>query len=127
MQGKLERVDRARREFIANASHELRTPIFSLGGFVELLQDEELDDDDARASSSRRDRRAGRAAAEARHRPARPLAARRRARSTSTTEQVDLAELAGSVAREFVPALDAHGSTLTLELDGRPRGGGLRS
>ena len=43
MQGKLERVDRARREFIANASHELRTPIFSLGGFVELLRDEELD------------------------------------------------------------------------------------
>src|SRR6185503_4421653 len=44
-QDELERVDRARREFIANASHELRTPIFSLGGFVELLQDEELDDD----------------------------------------------------------------------------------
>ena len=34
----------ARREFIATASHELRTPIFSLGGFVELLQDEELDE-----------------------------------------------------------------------------------
>ena len=44
MQEQLSRVDRARREFIANASHELRTPIFSLGGFLELLQDEELDD-----------------------------------------------------------------------------------
>src|SRR3954471_13332940 len=43
MQEQLARVDRARREFIANASHELRTPIFSLGGFVELLQDEQLD------------------------------------------------------------------------------------
>ena len=43
MQEQLSRVDRARREFIANASHELRTPIFSLGGFVELLQDEQLD------------------------------------------------------------------------------------
>ena len=32
------------REFIANASHELRTPLFSLGGFLELLDDEELDD-----------------------------------------------------------------------------------
>jgi len=45
MQVQLARVDSARREFIANASHELRTPIFSLGGFVELLQDEDLDEE----------------------------------------------------------------------------------
>jgi len=44
MQRQLARVDGARKEFIANASHELRTPIFSLGGFVELLQDEDIDD-----------------------------------------------------------------------------------
>jgi len=39
MQVQLRRVDVARKEFVATASHELRTPIFSLGGFVELLQD----------------------------------------------------------------------------------------
>jgi two-component system, OmpR family, sensor kinase len=44
MRGQLENLDRARREFIANASHELRTPLFSLGGFLELLTDEELDE-----------------------------------------------------------------------------------
>jgi signal transduction histidine kinase len=44
MQIRLSRVDRARKEFVANASHELRTPLFSLGGFIELLEDEELDD-----------------------------------------------------------------------------------
>jgi two-component system OmpR family sensor kinase len=44
MRERLARVDDARREFIANASHELRTPIFSLGGFVELLRDEDLDE-----------------------------------------------------------------------------------
>jgi signal transduction histidine kinase len=44
MRGRLENLDRARREFIANASHELRTPLFSLGGFLELMTDEELDE-----------------------------------------------------------------------------------
>ncbi len=44
MRGRLAQLEHARREFIANASHELRTPIFSLGGFLELLADEELDE-----------------------------------------------------------------------------------
>jgi two-component system, OmpR family, sensor kinase len=44
MRERLARLERARREFIANASHELRTPLFSLGGHLELLTDEELDE-----------------------------------------------------------------------------------
>ena len=43
MQRRLADLDSARKQFIANASHELRTPIFSLGGFVELLEDEDPD------------------------------------------------------------------------------------
>jgi signal transduction histidine kinase len=43
MRLQLASLDRARRDFIANASHELRTPLFSLGGFLELLASEELD------------------------------------------------------------------------------------
>ncbi len=38
------KLDQSRRDFIANASHELKTPIFSLSGFLELLRDEELDE-----------------------------------------------------------------------------------
>jgi signal transduction histidine kinase len=44
MRRRLAQLDHARREFIANASHELRTPVFSLGGFLELMGDEELDE-----------------------------------------------------------------------------------
>ena len=44
MRTRLAGLDHARREFVANASHELRTPLFSLGGFLELLEDEELDE-----------------------------------------------------------------------------------
>ena len=48
MRLRLAQLERARREFIANASHELRTPLFSLGGFLELLADEELDEETRR-------------------------------------------------------------------------------
>ena len=48
MRVRLSHLDRARREFIANASHELRTPLFSLGGFLELLADEDLDEETRR-------------------------------------------------------------------------------
>ena len=48
MQRQLAQLDRARKQFIATASHELRTPLFSLGGFVELLEDEELDEETRR-------------------------------------------------------------------------------
>ncbi|MDQ2984659.1 MAG: ATP-binding protein [Actinomycetota bacterium] len=44
MRVQLAQLDHARREFVANASHELRTPLFSLGGFLELFEDEDLDE-----------------------------------------------------------------------------------
>ncbi len=44
MRVRLAGLEHARREFVANASHELRTPLFSLGGFLELLEDEDLDE-----------------------------------------------------------------------------------
>jgi signal transduction histidine kinase len=48
MRKRLAALERARREFIANASHELRTPIFALGGHLELLTDDEVDERDRR-------------------------------------------------------------------------------
>jgi two-component system sensor histidine kinase ResE len=42
------RVERARRDFVANASHEFKTPLFSLSGFIELLDEGGLDSDQQR-------------------------------------------------------------------------------
>ena len=38
-----DRLDRMRRDFVANVSHELRTPLTVLSGFLETLQEIELD------------------------------------------------------------------------------------
>jgi signal transduction histidine kinase len=48
MRLQLSRLDSARRAFVATASHELRTPLFALGGFIELLEDEDLDEETRR-------------------------------------------------------------------------------
>jgi signal transduction histidine kinase len=39
------KMEQSRRDFIANASHELKTPLFSISGFLELLQDEDVDEE----------------------------------------------------------------------------------
>jgi two-component system OmpR family sensor kinase len=116
MQERLARLDSARKEFIANASHELRTPIFSLGGFVELL-DEDEPDPAVRAEFVRTMRE-------------------QIARLTKLTadlldlskldadvmevsaDEVDLASVARRVAEEFGPAAERHGSPVEVEVDG---------
>jgi two-component system, OmpR family, sensor kinase len=115
MRLRLARLDNARKEFIANASHELRTPIFSLGGFVELL-DEEEPDPAAREEFVRTMREQ----------------VERLTRLTAdlldlskldadvlqvNTERVDLGELAGRVAEEFGPAAERHGSPIEVNGD----------
>ena len=41
-----DRLDRMRRDFVANVSHELRTPLTVLAGFLETLQEIDLDHDE---------------------------------------------------------------------------------
>jgi len=46
----LERLDRARREFVANVSHEIKTPLTIMQGFTEALLDNLATDEDERKS-----------------------------------------------------------------------------
>jgi signal transduction histidine kinase len=114
MQEQLSRVDRARREFIANASHELRTPIFSLGGFVELLQDEQLDQatrDEFLSTMGEQVQRLQKLAVD--------LLDLSRLDAGSidlNAERVDLAELAGAVTAEFRPTVAARNTDLDVRL-----------
>ena len=48
------RLERARRDLIANASHEFKTPLFSLAGFLELIDEGNLSPRSSRSSCSSR-------------------------------------------------------------------------
>ncbi len=118
MQRRLARLDSARKQFIANASHELRTPIFSLGGFVELL---EHDDPDA-------------AAREQFVQTMRQQVERLQKLTTDLLdlsqldadamqinhEDVDLVEMARTIALEFRPAARQRDSKLELRSSDEP-------
>ena len=118
MQRQLARLDTARKQFIASASHELRTPIFSLGGFLELLEDEEIDEE-TRAQFLAQ---------------LRGQVARMRKLSTELLdlsrlesgalelrpEPTDVGQLAREVASEFTPAISAHDAELQVRTEPEP-------
>jgi two-component system OmpR family sensor kinase len=113
MQQRLARLDSARKEFIANASHELRTPIFSLGGFVELL-DEDEPDPAVRAEFVRTMReqvaRLTKLAADLLD-----LSKLDADALEVRAEPIDLGELAERVAEEFGPTAERHDSPVEIE------------
>jgi signal transduction histidine kinase len=118
MQRQLAQLDSARKRFIAVASHELRTPIFSLGGFVELLEDEELDEEtrrqflDQMADQIARLRKLATELLDLSKLEAGSLELR--------PEPTDVGELARQVTAEFTPALTQHDSHLQLRLQRDP-------
>jgi two-component system OmpR family sensor kinase len=116
MQRQLAELETARSRFIATASHELRTPIFSIGGFLELLEDEELDEE-TRVMFIRQVReqvdRLGRLATDLLD-----LSKLEAGSLELRPERTDLREIARAVAAEFGPALAAHESHLELRLAG---------
>jgi signal transduction histidine kinase len=114
MQRQLAQLESARKKFIATASHELRTPIFSLGGFVELLEDEDLD-----LVTRRRFLEQVRDQVERLRKLSVDLLDLSRLESGSLElrpEQVDLSELTRSVSGEFEPVLVQHDSRLEVRV-----------
>jgi len=116
MQQRLARLDSARKEFIANASHELRTPIFSLGGFVELL-DEDEPDPAVRAEfvGTMREQIARLTRLTADLLDLSKLDAEV---MEVSADEVDLASVAHRVADEFGPAAEQHSSPVEVDADG---------
>ena len=114
MQRRLRLVDVARKEFVATASHELRTPIFSLGGFVELLRDEDLDDETRREFLDTMAEQVERL-----QKLAVDLLDLSRLDAGSVKlerEPVDLTEVTRAVTSEFTPAVSQHGPDIDLQL-----------
>lgn len=117
MQRQLGRLDVARKEFVATASHELRTPIFSLGGFVELLQDEELDDETRREFLDTMAEQVERL-----QKLAVDLLDLSRLDAGSVAldcQPVDIGDLARTIVGEFRPAVSRHETQLDLRLPAR--------
>src|SRR5436305_3081115 len=117
MQRQLAQLESAREKFIATASHELRTPIFSLGGFVELLEDEDLDPE-----TRRRFLEQVKGQVERLRKLSVDLLDLSRLESGELElrpEQVDLGELTRSVSGEFEPVLAQHDAHLELRLASR--------
>ncbi len=112
MQRQLSELQTAREQFIATASHELRTPIFSLGGFLELLADEELDEQTRREFLVQ-----VRGQVQRLTKLATELLDLSRLGSGALAlhpEPTDLGGLAREVTAEFAPALLGHRSELDL-------------
>jgi two-component system OmpR family sensor kinase len=116
MQQQLLQLEQARKKFIATASHELRTPVFSLGGFLELLEDEDLDAETRRRFLDQvRDQvqRLGKLSVDLLD-----LSRMEAGSLELRPEEVDLSELTRSVSGEFEPTLAQHDSRLELRLPG---------
>jgi two-component system OmpR family sensor kinase len=116
MRVRLAQLDDARREFVANASHELRTPLFSLAGFLELLDDEDLDEAtrlEFITSMREQVHRLTKLASDLLD-----LSRLDAGRLRVEREPVDLRSLAEELAEEFAPVAAATGHDLELGTSG---------
>jgi signal transduction histidine kinase len=116
MRERLAQLEHARREFVANASHELRTPLFSLGGYLELLEDEDLDEatrTEFMETMAEQVRRLTKLADDLLD-----LSRLDAGRLRVSPEPIDLSQLAEAVVDEFAAVARASRHPLSVERDG---------
>jgi len=92
------RVQRAKAEFIANASHELKTPLTALSGYLEMLEDEE---DERVRSEFLKDMRSQTDRLQSLARTLLDLSRLDANATTFRTEEVDLEDLLHELRRDF--------------------------
>lgn len=112
MRDELAATDAARRAFVANASHELRTPVFAISGFLELLVDEEDEATRRRFLTTMQDQvdRLTRLATDLLD-----LSRLDAGKVAVEREPVELAAVAEGIARDMTPIAAQRGATIAVE------------
>ena len=107
------RVQRAKAEFIANASHELKTPLTALSGYLEMLEDEE---DERVRSEFLMDMRSQTDRLQSLARTLLDLSRLDANATTFRTEEVDLEDILHELRRDF----GYTGRPMTIQADDVP-------
>ncbi|MFL6008680.1 MAG: ATP-binding protein [Rubrobacteraceae bacterium] len=95
------RVQRAKAEFIANASHELKTPLTALSGYLEMLEDEEDEEDERVRYEFLKDMRSQTDRLQSLARTLLDLSRLDANATTFRTEEVDLEDILHELRRDF--------------------------
>jgi two-component system phosphate regulon sensor histidine kinase PhoR len=113
------RLETVRRDFVANASHEIKTPLTAIRGFAEMLLSSDLASRDARNHLEiilRHSERLSRLIEDLLE-----LSRLESGTFTLEPEELDLAALAAELCRELEPRLRERGISIRIEADGSPR------
>ncbi len=113
------RLENIRRDFVANASHEIKTPLTAIHGFAEMLLGGGLPADDARSYLEiilRHSERLANLVEDLLE-----LSRLESGKFTLEPESLDVESLVAKLCREFEPRLRERGITVHIRADGAPR------
>ena len=113
------RLENVRRDFVANASHEIKTPLTAIRGFAEMLLASDLSAQDSRSYLEiilRHSERLSRLVEDLLE-----LSRLESGKVTLEPEELDVAELAAKLCRELEPRLRERGMSVRIHAEGAPR------